>query len=164
MFCTAALHKFAAREFTDWTGLPDSCLLAEVTRLFRLVDEGAGLALLGEKKREFRRLIVEGYERPVRIWSDGPKLLMLDVDYPSFSIDTSALLKDLGEPEAKLDYAWRTTRSEKGEWVYPDRGLALFLPTDASTVLQLGVFPRTTMQGYKQNFQLHLAKRFLPKR
>lgn len=164
MSCASALQNFAARQFTNWAGLPESCSVDEVTRLFRLVSDGSGLAPLGDEKREFRMLIVPGYDHPVRAWSDGPKVLAFDVEYPSFSSDVSVLLQELGEPQAKLDYDWGTTRMERGEWVYPDLGLALFLAPDASRAFHLAVFPRTTMQGYKDNFQLDLGKRLFPKR
>jgi len=165
MSCASALQNFAAREFTNWNGLPESCSLAEVTQQFRLMNEGYGLARLGDTKREFRMLIVEGYEHPVQLWSDGPRVLMLDVKYPSLSSsEVAVLLNALGAPQAKLDYDWGTMRIEKGEWVYSDRGLALFVAPDSSSVFHLAVFPRTTMQDYQDGFQLHLGKRRFPKR
>jgi hypothetical protein len=164
MSCISALNNFAARDFTNWTGLPESCSLADVSQQFRLLDDGVGLVRLGDTKREFRMFAVPGYEHPVRIWSDGQKVLMLDVEYPSFVLETPALLKELGDPETKLDYDWGTTRLENSEWVYADRGLALFLAPDNSRAFHLAVFSRTTMQGYKENFQLHLGKRLFPKR
>lgn len=164
MSCASALQNFAAREFANWTGLPESCSLAEVTQQFRLMNEGYGLARLGERKREFRMLIVAGYEHPVRVWTDDSRVLLLDIQYPSFSAEVAVLLKELGEPQAKLDYDWGTMRFEGGEWVYSERGLALFLAPDASRVFHLAVFPRTTMQDYEENFQLHLGKRLIPKR
>lgn len=164
MSCASALQDFATRVFTRWTGLPESCSLPEVIQQFRLMNDGVGLARLGERKREFRMLIVPEYEHPVRIWSDGPKVLMLDAEYPSFSSEVAVLLNELGEPQAKLDYDWGMIRIEKGEWVYPDRGLALFFADDNSRVFHLAVFPRTTMQNYEENFQLHLGKRRFPKR
>jgi hypothetical protein len=128
------------------------------------MNEGYGLARLGARKREFRMLIVPGYEHAVRVWTDDSRVLLLDIQYPSFSTEVAVLLKELGEPHAKLDYDWGTMRFEKSEWVYPDRGLALFLAPDASRVFHLAVFPRTTVQGYEENFQLHLGKRLFPKR
>jgi hypothetical protein len=163
MSCTSALNDFAARDFTNWTGLPE-CLLAEVTQQFRLLDDGVGLARLGDIKREFRMLAVPDYDHPIRVWTDDSRVLMLDVEYPSFPIETPALLRQLGEPERKLDYNWGTMRFEKSEWVYPDRGLALLLAPDSSRVFHLAVFRRTTMQGYEENFRLHLGKRLFPKR
>lgn len=164
MSCASALQNFAAREFMSWTGLPDSCSLAEVTQRFRLVSEGYGLTWLGRIKRQFRMLVVEGYDHPVRVWSDGPRVLTLDVEYPSLSSGVADLLNLLGEPQAKFNYDWRTMRIEKGEWVYADRGLTLFLSSDHSRVFHLVVFPRTTMQGYEENFQLDLGERRFPAR
>ena len=163
MSCATALQIFAAREFASWAGLPE-CSFEEVTQQFPLLSEGVGLARLGRNKRQFRMLVVPGYEHRVRIWTDEAKALMLDVQYPSFPSEVSVLLQQLGEPEAKLDYDWGTMRIEKGEWVYADRGLALFLAPDSSRVFHLAAFSRTTLQGYEANFQLHLGKRLIPKR
>jgi len=164
MSCTSALQNFASRDFTGWTGLPESCSLTEVTQKFRLMSEGYGLARLGRTKQEFRMLVLEGYEHAVRVWSDGPRVLTLDVEYPNLASGLADLLNHLREPNAKLDYDWHTVRIEKGEWVYLDRGLTLFLESDQSTIFHLAAFPRTTMQGYQDNFQLHLGERRLPKR
>ena len=164
MSCASALQNFAARDFTGWTGLPETCSLTEVTERFRLVNDGYGLALIGRFKRQFRMLVMEGYDHPVRVWSDESRVLMLDVEYPSLSPAVADLLNHLGEPEAKFDYHWRTMRIEKGEWVYADRGLTLFLSSDHSRTFQLAVFPRTTMQGYEENFQLDLGERRFPAR
>ena len=164
MSCTSALQNFANRDFTRWTGLPESCSLTEVTQQFRLMNEGYGLAALGNIKREFRLLIVEGYDHPIRVWSEGPEVLMLDVEYPNLVSGRADLLNHLGEPQAKLDYDWGTIQIEKGEWVYADRGLTVFVESDNPTIFHLAVFPRTTMPGYEQNFRLHLGERRFPKR
>src|SRR5262245_51754959 len=98
MSCASALQSFATRDLTAWTGLPETCSLTEVTQRFRLVNDGYGLAFIGRTKRQFRMLEVEGYDHPVRVWSDGPQVLMLDVEYPSLSSGVADLLNQLGEP------------------------------------------------------------------
>ena len=162
MSCVSALENFAARDFGKWTGLPASCSLAEVTQRFRLVNDGYGFARLGRIKREFRMLVVENYDQPVRVWSDDARVLMLDVAYPSLSVGIADLMKDLGEPQAKFDCEWSTIQIAKGEWVYSDRGLVLFLSPESSKVLHLAVFPSTTPQGYEESFRLHLGERRFP--
>ena len=164
MSCASALQNFAARDFARWNGLPESCSLAEVTQQFSLMNDGHGLARLGKIKREFRMLVVDDYDHPVRVWSDESRVLMLDVEYPSLLSGVADLLNHLGEPQAKFDYDWHMMRIEKSEWVYADRGLTLFLSSDDSRIFHLAVFPRTTMQGYEENFRLHLGERRFPAR
>ena len=161
MSCASALENFAARDFGKWTGLP-SCSLAEVTQRFRLVSDGYGFTRLGRTKREFRMLIVENYDQPVRVWSDDARVLMLDVAYPSLSVGVADLVKDLGQPQAKLDCEWSTIQIAQGEWVYADRGLALFLSPESSNVLHLAVFSSATLQDYEESFRLHLGERRFP--
>src|SRR5882672_7097245 len=102
--CAASLRIFAGRDFSQWTGLAPSCSLEEVIQSFPLLNEGVGLARLGRKKRQFRMLVVEGFDHPVRVWLDGAQVLLLDVQYPEISPSLPLLLEKLGDPSAKLDY------------------------------------------------------------
>ena len=162
--CADVLRTLADRKFGSWTGLPPSCSLPEVTQHFPLLNDGVGLARLGRTKRQFRMLVVEGYEHPVRIWLDGSQVLMLDVQYPNFSSEGDVAIKELGEPEAKLDYDWGTLPIERGEWVYASRGLTLFNASNNLSVLHLAVYRRTPLQAYEDNFRLHLGKKPFPQR
>ena len=161
--CESAVRIFAAREFGKWNGLPASCTLEEVTRHLPLLNEGVGLARLGRTKRQFRMLVAAGYEHPVRVWLDGPEVLMLDVQTPKTSSDVAVVLNELGEPEAKLDYVWGTLPIAEGEWVYPKRGLSLFLAPTRLAIFHLAAFSTATLDEYVENYRLHLGKKPFPR-
>ena len=161
--CESAIRIFAAREFGNWTGLPASCTLEEVTQYLPLLNEGVGLAGLGRIKMQFRMLVVQGYEHPVRVWLDGPRVLMLDVQTPKLSSDVAVVLNELGEPEAKLDYVWGTLPIAAGEWVYPKRGLSLFVAQTGVAIFHLAAFSPATLDGYVENYRLNLGKKPFPR-
>ena len=160
--CESAIRVFTAREFGKWHGLPASCTLEEVTQHLPLLNDGVGLARIGRTKRQFRMLVVEGYEHNVRVWLDGPRVLMLDVQTPKISSDVAVVLNELGEPEAKLDYVWGTLPIAEGEWVYPKRGLSLFLAPTRLAIFHLAVFSLSTLEVYVENYRLHLGKKPFP--
>lgn len=160
--CESAIRIFATRDFGRWTGLPASCTLEEVTKHWSLLNDGVGLARLGRTKRQFRMLVVEGYEHPVSVWLDGPRVLMLDVQTPKLSSDVAVVLNELGEPDAKLDYVWGTLPVAEGEWVYPKRGLSLFLAPTRLAIFHIAVFSPTTVDGYAEKYRLHLGKKPFP--
>lgn len=160
--CESAIRIFAAREFGNWTGLPETCTLDQLTKHVPLLNEGVGLARLGRTKRQFRMLTVRDYEHAVRVWLDGPRVLMLDVQTPKFNSDVAVVLNELGEPEAKLDYVWGTLPIAAGELVYAKRGLSLFVDPGWSTVFHLAAFSHTTVDGYVEAYRLHLGKKPFP--
>jgi hypothetical protein len=136
--------------------------LGEVTQYVPLLNDGVGLARLGRTKRQFRMLVMKAYEHSVRVWLDGPRVLMLDVQTPKFSSDVAVVLNELREPEAKLDYVWGTLPIAEGEWVYAKRGLSLFLAPNGLAVFHLAAFSGTTVDEYVENFRLHLGKKPFP--
>ena len=160
--CESAIRVFAARDFRNWTGLPDACTLEQVTQHAPLLNEGVGLARLGRTKRQFRMLTVPDYDQAVRVWLDGPKVLMLDVQTPKFPSDVAVVLNELGEPEAKLDYVWGTLPVAAGELVYAKRGLTLFAAPTGLTIFHLAAFSPTTVDRYVENYRLHLGKKPFP--
>ena len=160
--CESAIRIFAARDFANWTGLPETCTLDQVTQHAPLLNEGVGLARLGRTKRQFRMLTVRDYDHAVRVWLDGPRVLMLDAQTPKLTSDVAVVLNELGEPEAKLDYVWGMLPIAAGELVYPKRGLSLFVAPTRLAVFHVAVFSPTTLDGYVENYRLHLGKKPFP--
>ena len=160
--CESAIRIFAAREFGNWTGLPATCTLEQVTQHVPLLNEGVGLARLGGTKRQFRMLTMPGFDHAVRVWLDGPGVLMLDVQAPKFTSDVAVVLNELGEPEAKLDYVWGTLPVAAGELVYAKRGLTLFAAPNGLAIFHLAAFSPTTVDRYVENYRLHLGKKPFP--
>ena len=164
MDCKATLRILADRDFRRWPGLPAGCSLTDVTSAFPLLNDGVGLTILGEQNADFRMVMVDGYDSPVRVWSNDDLVLMLDIEFPQLSTSLDALLAEIGEPEAKLDSFLSTLRLEQNEWVYPSRGLTLFINPDNDVLLRLAVYSPTTLDVYKKELKMNLQTRRLPKR
>jgi hypothetical protein len=162
--CKAALRIWADRDFRRWRGLPAGCSLTDVTSVFPLLNDGVGMSILGEQNADFRMVMVDGYDSPVRVWSNDDHVLMLDVEFPQLSTSLDALLAELGEPEARLDSFLSTLRLEQSEWVYPSRGLTLFINPDNDVLLRLAVYSPTTLDAYKKELLMNLRTRRLPRR
>jgi len=162
--CQTSFQQFLSKDFSHWTGLPDGCLLSDLTQSGVQLKEGMGLARLGRHKTNFKMLVIDEYERSVRVWLEEEKVLLLDVKYPQIVPDLTTLLAQLGEPEAKLDAYLGTLLLPESEWVYPQQGLSLFINPGNNVLLRLAVYPPTVLETYQERLRLHLRRRRLPQK
>ncbi len=156
------LCTFAKRDFKNWRGLPSSCSLADVIRHFRRLNDGCGQARLGQRKSSFVMVMAEEYCNPIRLWLCGRQVLALDVAVPELTPQLPSLQAVLGEPTTKLDCYLGYLRYEQAEWVYPERGLAIFVNPESQRLERIVVFRSTTIDIYKAQFRVHLRMRRLP--
>jgi hypothetical protein len=148
--CRDAVNQFLAKDFSTWRGLPSHCTLAALARLE--LGSGETATVLGEGKLQvvYRRARITAFSEPLTIWLRDGAVVRISVALPALH-DVPALLHALGAPDAKLD-AWRATvpvRAPESEWVWAARGLALVLSTDRAHVMQLIVYPPTTVERYR---------------
>lgn len=161
--CRDAVSQLLAKDFSTWRGLPPHCTLAALAPLELGSDET--VTVLGEAKAQavYRRARATAYAEALTIWLRGGAVARISVELPALP-DVPVLLHALGPPDAKLD-AWRATvpvRSPESEWVWPARGLALVLSTDRSNVMQLVVYPPTTVETYRAQLRFDEAPREQP--
>jgi len=121
--------------------------------------------VLGEGKSEavYRRARTTAYSESLTVWLRDGVVVRISVALPALP-DVPGLLHALGPPDAKLD-AWRATvpvRSPESEWVWAARGLALVLSTDRSNVMQLIVYPPTTLETYRARIRFDEGPREQP--
>ena len=160
--CQTCFQQFVSKDLSHWTGLPDDCLLSDLTQTGSYFKKGMGLARLGRHKTNFKMLVVEGEERSVRVWLEEEKVLLLDVKYPQIVPDLPTLVARWGEPEAKLGSYLGTLFLSESEWVYPQRGATLFVNPKNKILLRLAVYPITTLETYQDRLRLNLRRRRLP--
>ena len=161
--CRDAVNQLLAKDFSTWRGLPPHCTLAALAPLELGSDET--VTVLGEGKAQavYRRARATAYAEALTIWLRGGTVARISVELPALP-DVPALLHALGPPDAKLD-AWRATvpvRSPESEWVWAARGLALVLSTDRSNVMQLVVYPPTTVETYRAQLRFDETPREQP--
>jgi hypothetical protein len=159
----AALRAFAGRDFRDWRGLAPNTSLTDVAAVLE-VDDWSGAGSLGSERREatWVNAAVEGFEHAVRVWLDENLVLLLDAESPTLATELPDLLRALGTPEAKLDSYLGTFPIPESEWVYPGRGLTLYVNPANGILLRLVVFAPTTLEVYRQHLRLDLQMRRLP--
>jgi hypothetical protein len=162
----AALRAFARRDFHDWRGLAPNTSLGETAAIFEVDDDWRGVAKLGSDRREATWVSaqVEGYEKAVRVWLDEALVLLIDAESPTLLTGLPMLLRAIGTPEAKLDSYLGTFPLPESEWVYPGRGLTLYVNPENGILLRLAVFAPATLDVYRRRLRLDLQMRRLPLR
>jgi len=166
MDCSTTKKRLAARDFVGWRGIPANCDAAD---LF-----GSPPADLASRPRrnlgdefvpaQLWLLDLPGYYRPIASLVDG-RLVLFDGMNPELAGPFAALRDDLGTPAGRLDWERGTLTISGGEWVYPERGITLFVDPDAAnTALHVAVYHATTLDVYRRTLRPHLGKRLLPKR
>jgi hypothetical protein len=153
--CLVALKAFAWHDLSRWHGLPE-CTLAELGQVFSVpADRWRGSGHVGEEHRALTWLSVSGGGFPdsIRVWLDGDKVVMMDSQVRGRPEELKALAAKLGAPAAQLDSYFRNALLEKSEWVYPDRGLTLFVEPETHALLRVAAYPRTTLSEYRKRFR-----------
>jgi hypothetical protein len=148
--CATALEHVRRRDFHAWQGLPRDCALADAAEVFEL-STGYAVGHLGRRHEQasFRVASLEGYLEPVRVWYRDDAVVLVTGEYPELPGELGTLLADYGEPEAKLDYHQGVVEVAHGEWIYPQRGITLFLNADHSRLAKVAVYAPASMQHYE---------------
>jgi hypothetical protein len=147
--CEHALIPLVRHEFTSLRGLPATCTADDVASV--LGSSGSpSRGRLGDPARdiELRFYRVDGWTQQLRGWYEHGRLLLVDVDRPEPPGGWQAFVQALGEPDGRLDYAWRIHTLREAEWVYASRGLAVVVKPDPGLILRLALFAPTTMGTY----------------
>lgn len=161
--CDQARHAIEQRDFIGWHGLPGNCSPGEILAESSPSLQDLPKRYLGEDYRpvNFLLLSITGYYRPMASF-DGELLVLIDGALPELHGGLGALMADLGEPEARLDWYYGTLEIKLGEWVFPGRGISLFLNKAADKALHIALYHSTTLDAYKRERRPHLRKTLNP--
>jgi hypothetical protein len=162
--CDAALELLAAARFGEWQGLPSTCSIDDLSRRFGPPLGGPARAALGEDQlpTDFMVFGLNGQSRPLRVFEEHRRVLLLDLEYPTLGGDADTLQAALGAPAARLDFPWNVLLLKDAEWVYPGRGLTLFINPDTRKILRWAVYTPTDLETYMRRLRLQLAEHELP--
>lgn len=160
---TDALLRFAARDFEAWAGLAEDTTVADVAETFE-VDDAPQPATLGAEHRAVGWLTVaaDGYPGGIRVWLDGTSVVLLDGPDPELPAGLEAFLHELGDPDVRLDSYLGTLPIEGSEWVYPSRGLTVYLNPENMVILRLAAYVPTTLDEYEARVRMDLQTKRLP--
>jgi hypothetical protein len=159
--CAAAVEALLEQGVGAWSGLPAGCHRGAIP--IADLDPSPGMADLGLRKAFFRFGALAG--TPVQLWTttDEQEVLMLAVESPLFVATGGAALEHLGAPERRLDSALGTVQLQCSEWVYAERGLAVFVDPDTDRVWRATLFRTCTPEEYEAEFRVDLLERRLPR-
>ena len=162
--CRAALATLEEEGPAFWRGLPPGCTPDELAPAIENLDPSPAMADLGLRKAFHRTGTLVASGAPVQVWTttDEAEVLMLAFDAPPFLSTGAAARERLGEPEARLDNARGPARLEGSEWVYPARGLVVFVDPDTDDVWRAALFRACTPADYEEEFRVHMLERRLP--
>lgn len=150
-----AWTAITARDYRNWKGLPAGLQISEVdAALPRLRDE-YGIGKLGNTFRPamFRMHVAEGYPFNLKVWFREERVVLIEMNHPRLSHPSQELLKGLGKPEDKLDYHLDVLPVAGGAWIYPKRGITVFLDVGLTEVMRIAVYPSCSRTEYLE--QLH---------
>jgi hypothetical protein len=160
--CSTALETLLRDGLARWSGLPRGCRPDEVGPVLVAAGE-PGMWNLGGRKAFFRSGELDGV--PAQLWTstDDAEVLMIAVEDPPFARAPQAVREQLGGPALELDTARGTVPVPAGEWVYPDRGVAVFVDLD-DQIFRATLFPACSPQEYETEFRVVLKERRQPLR
>lgn len=157
--CDFAQEMIRTLDFQQWQGLPRDCDWASFTGPLPVDWEAVPRRPLGSTFRVAHQLHVEleGYLRPSIAFVDGEPVLFEAMGPQLSGLET---LKDsLGQPLAMLDWDFGTLPLPGAEYVYPQRGITLFLNSTLDKVLHICLYPSTTLEDYMLHVRPHLGKK-----
>jgi hypothetical protein len=152
--CRSNIETFLERQIGRWTGLKAGCQENDITAWLPFND-GAGTAFNGnlEEEYSFRVLFHPGFQEGIEFYFAHRQLRFIATDYWSFDQQLSEkLLRELGEPPHRLPLYWRDDVIERGEWVYPEKGVALGVIPATGLIARLVVYPPCPLKRYQERY------------
>lgn len=158
------LKTLATLELGHWTGLPEDASLDEARAVFSVDEQWRGAGTLGSDggRRDWYSVSAANFPEGLRLWVDGDRLLLIDALRPVLPGGLDALLQELGQPTEKLESYLGTLPIKHSEWVYPDRGLTLYVNPANALLLRIAVYRSTSLEDYCNNLRLDLQRARLP--
>ncbi|HJV95241.1 MAG TPA: hypothetical protein VJ608_04355 [Albitalea sp.] len=143
----SALGAFMQRRLADWVGLPPRSRMDEARQVLALAAQDDGRGSVGSAHHEAQWQSLD--DRPLVLWHRGDELVLLDFDEP---FDEPDVLATLGAPAARLDVNWGVAPLPAGEWVYPERGLAVVVSPQGRALRLIGFAP-TSLAAYERDLR-----------
>ena len=163
--CQSIRKSIETRNFLDWHGLPQECTAQQLfpNILEDLTDRP--VRPLGDdfSPAKFVLLELAGYYRAMASFRED-QLILFDAMNPDLPGGFLPLHKELGEPATRLDWHYGTLSIPTGEWIYPERGITIFLNTTSDKALHIALYQPTTLLKYQRSLRPHLQKHVRPLR
>jgi hypothetical protein len=152
--CENARQTISSLDLRAWQGLPARCDWQAWTGPLPSDWREVYARPLGSSARPAHQLdaAVPGYQNPHLYFVDGEAVLFEAMVGPKLEA-FQELLQELGTPAAQLDWDFGTLPLPRSEYVYPARGITLFLNTDQDRALHISLYAPTTLEAYLERLR-----------
>jgi hypothetical protein len=153
--CDDALRMIRARDFRTWQGLPEDCTPERLAKGLPRSSPTEGMRQLGADAIDvvWWPAEVAGYREPLEVQLAQSIVVRIDGIGPELAEGVPAQLAALGTPAGKLPYWDATKRIADGEWVWPARGIAIYVGSDPRFVRRVALFRPTDLATYERLLQ-----------
>ena len=152
--CALAIEGFASTEPARLRALPEACTLEDAQHVLQ-PTKAQTPTYLGTGNNPVRLFFFKSEKlKSVRVWVDQTGHVIL-VDTDQAAAPPEQYFQTLGEPEAHLDFAWRSAVIPEGEHLWLSRGVTIVHKPDYTTrVIRVGIFRSgLTLDEYTKSVQ-----------
>jgi hypothetical protein len=148
-------------DLSAWNGLPAGTAPADLKPAVDAPADAPAMAGIGLRKALVRFGALAGTDVEAEVWvsPESSEVWLVAIDDPPFAGAPQDVLQQLGEPALRLDNALGTVRLPGSEWVYPDRGLAVFADEGDERVWRVALFTPCPPQAYEERYRVFLGQR-----
>lgn len=153
--CDDALRMIRARDFRAWKGLSEDCTPERLAKDLPRSNPNEGGRQLGSDAIDvdWWPAALAGYREPLEVSVSHSMVVRIDGIGPELEGGLAAQLAALGTPGGKLPYWDATKRIADGEWVWPERGIAIYVGSDPKFVRRVALFRSTDLATYQRLLQ-----------
>jgi hypothetical protein len=154
--CDAALEALLQRRLDVWEGWPATCAWGDLLTGLDVTSTADNDVTLGSARatasfdrvsplvsHDARRITLAIYRR------DG-RIVRIDVDEAVLGGEAAPLIGALGPPEVRLPYTLWGFTHPNGQWLWPSRGLAVYVDRASARIHHAAVFTPTDLATYKR--------------
>jgi len=152
--CALALEGFVSQDPARLRALPAACTLEDARQVLQ-ATKAQTPTFLGTGNNPVRLYFFKAEKlKSVRVWIDQTDHVIL-VDTDHVPAPPEQYFQALGEPDAHLDFPWRSTVIPGGEHVWLNRGVSIVHKPDYTTrVIHVGIFRAgLTLDEYTKSVQ-----------
>ena len=156
-----AIARLRDGDLTSWSGLPAGTAPADLEPAVDAPGDAPAMAGIGERKAlvRFGELAGTGLDAEVWVSPESAEVWLVAIGDPPFAGSPEHVLEQLGEPALRLDSALGTVPLPGSEWVYPDRGLAVFADEEDERVWRVALFAPCRPEEYDVRYRVFLGQR-----
>jgi hypothetical protein len=152
-----AVAAFVARDPRAWPGLAKGVPLDALAEHLPVDRTFTGAAPLGERFElaDWVAGLHDDFPDGVRVWLRNGRVVMLDAQGMDLTASAGEVLAGLGDPAARLDAFLGPIAAPRSEWVYPERGLTLFVGGERAWVDRILGYTPVALDDYVARLRPH---------